>query len=135
MDSLGEFVKLLLVVLEEKKIPFQLTHLQSWHQLFYRLKKLQADGKPEFLERLWFDWDGQYPKSPDLDGFLAGLSLVCSVETTSPRFEEWRLAPGIAALWKYSYALHSVTDRQFLDIAAEMAREEFASRESPLPTA
>ena len=125
METLGEFVKLLLVVLRKKNIAFQMRNPEPWHALAYRLKRSSAVGKPVFFDDLWFDWDGSYPRSRELDELLTALHMTGTVETTSPHFEEWRLSPRHATLWEKSYAMLSNRERQFLDLAAVLAEDEF----------
>ena len=125
MDSLGEFVKLLLVVLRQKNIAFQMKNRKPWHVLTYRLKQSSAPGKLAFFDELWFDWDGPYPRSRELDELLSMLSITGAVETTSPRYGEWRLSDHMFSLWSGTYATLGRSDRQLLNFAAALAEEEF----------
>jgi hypothetical protein len=84
--SLGQFVKLLSakVVLSESDdadskgdLPFR--NEKAWHLLFYRLKKVASPGRPEFLDDLFFDWDGRYPKCRQLSEYLHALHWNASL--------------------------------------------------------
>ena len=48
----------------------------SWHRLFYDLGDEEKGGKPRFLDNIWFNWDGSYPKSPELSEFFQALNVV-----------------------------------------------------------
>ena len=125
MDTLGEFVKLLLIALQEKNVAFQLKDRRSWHKLVYRLKQLPASGKPIFFDELWFDWNGPYPRSRELDELLTTLRTTGAVKTTSPQYGEWRLSDKMFILWCQTYMMLATHELQFLDLAAALAEDEF----------
>ncbi len=124
--SLGDFVKFLLLSLQRNGTGLSLNNRELWHQLFYRLKKIgEADGKPEFLKNLWFDWDGKYPKCPKLADYLNTLRLFGSVVTTGPRYEEYTIPEETQKLWLREYEKLNKATKNFLKISTVIAEEEF----------
>ena len=47
--SLGEFVKRLAALLQEKSVEMPFKDEESWHVLFYELAKQEWPGKPGFF--------------------------------------------------------------------------------------
>ena len=91
--SFGKFVNYLVLLLHSNGINLLLHKQEAWHQLFYRLKRQQESvGKPIFLEELWFDWDKQYPTSPELSEYLNAMCVLGVVETNSPTFDRYWLS-------------------------------------------
>jgi hypothetical protein len=86
--SLGEYVKLLLLELQNKKIPMPFQNEEKWHTLFYRAKKEYKEaGRPSFLDELRFDWDGPYPRSQDLSEYLQTLHWNGFVSVANPSYD------------------------------------------------
>ena len=125
MDTLGEFVKLLLLAFEKANLAFPMQNQALWHALFYRLKHSAAPHKPVCLEDLLFDWDGIKPRAPKLAKLLSGLIAGDAVQTRNPLFDEWRMNPGLAELWERSHATLGRGEQQFLDLAVALAKNEF----------
>lgn len=124
--SLGEFVKFLILLMQRNNVKFSFRAFGPWHLLFYRLKNMpETDGKPRFFENLNFNWDGTYPKSPELSEFLSALCWIGCVITTSPEFEEYRLSEGVERAWSEQFEPFGGEANQFLNKALLLAREEF----------
>ena len=123
---LGDFVGLLMLLLQGK-ITISL-NMETWNLLFYRLKKKNIAGKPAFFEKMQFDWDGPYPKSPELSHYLNCLSMFGVLVTTSPRFQEYKLDEKHTPILKKKYEALDETAKLFLDHAVKIAMEEFTKR-------
>ena len=124
--SLGDFVKYLVLLLHKNNIVFTLRSYRPWHHLFWRLKKDPAvSGRPAFFEKLWFDWDGPYPESPELSEYLDALLRVGCIESASPRFEKYWLTERMASLWLFHFEALDDQTKIFLNNAAVLAQEEF----------
>ena len=67
--SLGQFVKQLAALLQEKNIKLPFKDQRPWHLLFYELSKQPQKGRPTFFDGLVFDWDAPYPKCQDFPNF------------------------------------------------------------------
>lgn len=124
--SFGEFVKYLVLLLQKNNIVLPFNRPEAWHHLFYRLKQSQEiSGKPAFLEKLWFDWDDPYPKSPELSEYLHALCWTGTIETNSPRFDRYWLPKNMEKLWQEQYEKLDKTVKQYLYFTVEIAKEEF----------
>lgn len=127
MISLEEFVKYMVLLLQKNNIVLPFHKTEAWHSLFYRLKKsTETHGKPAFLENLWFDWDGPYPKSPELSEYLNAMCFIGVVETNSPRFDRYWLSKNVEGLWQEQFEKLDKTLKQYLHSTVEIAKEEFA---------
>lgn len=125
--TLGDFVEHLLVLLRKNGVVLPLKDKRPWHILFYELKWRTAgvSGRPEFLGEFQFDWDGPYPKSPELSEFLSALCLNGVVLASSPLFEEYKIPDNVFVILEKRYDMLEPEARQFLDTAYRMACEEF----------
>ncbi len=130
--SLGEFVKQLAAQLQTQHVTMPFRNEEPWHLLFYQLAKTKdVPGKPEFFERLRFDWDGPYPKSQELSDFLQALHWTASVSASNPHYEVINLPDDVADLWKKSFGMFAEKDiSEFLCYAVKCAEKEFVSMES-----
>jgi hypothetical protein len=87
--SLGEFVKRLILDLEEKSVTMPFQNEENWHNLFYKLKSARAEkGRPLFFEKLRFDWDGPYPRCQDLSEYLQTLHLNGFISVSNPSYDK-----------------------------------------------
>jgi hypothetical protein len=124
--SMGEFFKQLALVLQRDNVKMPLEDQQRWHLLFYELKKSRdREGRPEFLDRLRFDWDGPTPKSGDLSSFLQSLHANASLSARNPQFTEFVLREDTA---DYVAAASTGLDERtkaFIDYAARRAKDAF----------
>ena len=126
--TLGDFVKYLVLLLQNSNVVLPFKNQESWHKLFYRVKKENhISGKPSFFKNLQFDWDGAYPKSPELYDFLCILCWTGTVETTSPRYEEYKLSKGMAELLQKRFDALDETIKRYLTSIIGVAREEFVT--------
>jgi hypothetical protein len=98
--TLGDFVQqLLLKIGTNKELHFK--DERPWHELFYELKKSQKRvGKPEFLEKMFFDWNGEYPRSPELSSCLHSLHWTGCMAAANPGYDRFKLNQKIGDLWK-----------------------------------
>lgn len=120
--SLGDFVKQIAAKVED--MPFKAE--APWHVLFYRLKKEHDEpGKPMFLGKLRFDWDGPYPKCRELSRFIRALHWNSSASAGNPSFERITLPSEVGELWREHYAKIDRDGRNYIDKAARLAEELF----------
>lgn len=123
--SFGEFVKYLVLLLQKNDVDLLLQRQDAWHRLFYRLKKSpKISGKPAFLEQLWFNCDGPYPKSPELSRYLNALCRIGVIQTNSPRFDRYWLSKSTEDLWQKQFEKIDEVIKQYLHSVVEIAREE-----------
>lgn len=124
--SLGEFVNYLVLLLQKNNVILPFHRQGAWHLLFYRLKKSpEIREKPAFLETLWFDWDGPYPKSPELSEYLNALRIIGVVETNSPKFDKYWISKDIERLWQSQFEKTDEINKEYLLRVVEIAKEEF----------
>ena len=123
--SLGDFVKQLAVLMNQNGLVMLFKEERPWHALFYRLKKDNVDGKPSFFNDLRFDWDGPYPKSQELSRFIQSLHWTGAVGAVNPSYERIVLRPEMSELWSSKLGDLSSADKDFLNRAVSMAKEEF----------
>src|ERR1700722_4167889 len=124
--TLGQFVKQLPALLEEKRIAIPFKNERPWHYLFYELKKdKDAVGRPSFFNDLEFDWDGPFPKSQELSDFLHALHWNASVSASNPHYETIDLSTEVKCLWLKKHNLEDGVSKQFFKLAVDRARKEF----------
>jgi hypothetical protein len=124
--TLGQFVKELTALLEERKIAIPFKNERSWHFLFYELKKdRSAVGRPSFLDELQFDWDGPYPKSQELSDFLHSLHWNASVSASNPHYETITLSDEVRDLWLKRYEREDANTKGYFSLVLDRARTEF----------
>ena len=123
--TLGDFVKQLAIRMENEKLVMLFKDEAPWHLLFYRLKKVQSDGKPEFLSALRFDWDGPYPRCQELSDFIQALHWTGSVVAANPSYERITLQDDLKKIWSDEGRDLAPGVQQFLDQGVEFARQEF----------
>jgi len=123
--SLGQFIRYLIFLLQQNSIALPFHREDLWHRLLYTLKESTSPGKPAFLERLHFDWDASYPKSQELSELLRALCVAKVVETTSPRFEEYKLSEEMDEFLRIRFRELDETTKRYLYFAVETARKEF----------
>src|SRR5437879_4639969 len=86
--SLGQFVTLLVLELDREKIPMPFQKEEKWQRLFYKLKKNRDQpGRPAFLEKLRFDWDGRFPRAQDLSEYLEALHWNGFISVANPTYD------------------------------------------------
>lgn len=125
---LGDFVEQLAALLQKRNVPMPFENEGPWHELFYDLKQLNQQGKPDFLNLLRFDWDGPYPKCAELSEFLHALHWNACVDARNPHFDEITLPREIAEEWSRQSSALDESTKQFLDVAVEQARAVFQLR-------
>jgi len=124
--TLGQFVKELTALLEDKRIPIPFKNERSWHFLFYELKKEKGSpGRPSFLDELQFDWDGPFPKSPELSDFLHSLHWNASVSASNPHYETITLSEEVKDLWMKKYEREDANTKAYFSLVLDRARKEF----------
>jgi hypothetical protein len=128
--SLGEFVKQLAVLMDNNDLVMLFKEETPWHVLFYRLKKDAALGKPDFFRTLRFDWDGPHPKCQELSRFIQTLHWTGAVGAVNPSYEKIVLKPEVSKVW--ADMANELEDdlKQFLQRAADLAKEEFPAENS-----
>lgn len=124
--TLGEFVKQLAALMQQRNISMPLKNERPWHALFYRLKTSREPGRPPFLDRLRFDWDGPYPKCQELSDFLKALHCNASASATNPHYDTITLTDDVARLWSGRLDGVPPDTRAFMERATDNARREFA---------
>lgn len=121
--SLGDFVQQLLLQLGDNELHFR--DERPWHELFYQLKTAPAEsGKPCFLNDLFFDWNGAYPRCQELSEYLHGLHWAGCVSASNPSYDRFRLTREVGDQWRaveVEPVLHG-----FVVAAANAARNELA---------
>jgi len=126
--SLGEFLTHLIVNLDEKRTPMPFQNEEKWHRLFYGLKTSSAaQGKPDFLNSMRFDWDGPYPKSKDLSDYLHALHLNCFVSVANPSYDNLTLDKDVRSQMTGKSQTISKDLGDFLQSSTEEAARLFGS--------
>jgi hypothetical protein len=125
--SLGEFVKQLVLDLHRDETPMPFQNETNWHVLFYKLKKTQNNqGRPAFLDKLRFDWDGPYPRCQDLSEYLQTLHWNGFVSVANPSYDRLSVDADVFAEAKRNAS--AVKDKKlasFLRFSAEEASKLF----------
>jgi hypothetical protein len=86
--SLGEFVTLLVLRLDNERVPMPFQNEEKWHRLFYKLKtEREKQGRPGFFDKLRFDWDGRYPRAQDLSEYLQSLHWNGFISVANPTYD------------------------------------------------
>jgi hypothetical protein len=97
--TLGDFVQQLLRHLGGREL--HLKDERPWHEMFYRLKTSpEVPGKPQFLQGLFFSWNGPYPKCEELSEYLHALHWSGCVAAANPGYDRFTLNPSVANLWE-----------------------------------
>jgi len=119
MKSLGEFTNYLVAQLQDQDINFNLRNKRKIHEFFYFLKT-ETHEKPSFIDRLCFDWDNSYPKSPKLADHINALhGFVCV-----PNYEGLlKLDEEVAKRWQEQA---KSLDSDYLIHAVSLAKEYFS---------
>lgn len=125
--TLGEFIKNLVALLQDEQVQMPLNIERPWHSLFYALKTSEMEGKPSFLDQMRFDWDGPYPKSPELAQFLQALHCNASVSTSNPYYDYFSLPKEVAQNWRSRAEALGEPLKEFLSSAVALATEEFSA--------
>lgn len=124
--TLGDFVKYLVLLLQKAGISLPFNNRALFHKLFYLLKKENGiAGKPTFLKKLWFDWDGSYPKSPELSEFLHALYWIGIVEANCPICDRYWLSKDMEKLWQEQFEKLDEIIKSYLNSVVDIAKEEF----------
>jgi hypothetical protein len=122
--SLGEFVKQLTVRMNGDQMEMPFKDERPWHSLLYELSISKVEPKPDFLNRLQFDWDGPYPRSRDLSDYIHGLHFTGCVSAANPSYDQITLDPEVAKLW--AQEADGLDVRYFMDEVMTIAKKEFA---------
>ena len=119
--SLGDFVQQILVRLNDEKVHFR--DERPWHEFFYHFKTgPDQEGKPLFLQGLFFDWNGPYPRSQELSDYLHGLHWTGCLSAPNPGYDTFTLKPEVREIWQQANV--EPTLREFLDTAGDAAKRE-----------
>lgn len=124
--TLGEFLRYLAALLSKNDTPMSFKDEEPWHVLLYGLQQETFSGKPEFLDRLVFDWGGPFPKSKDLSRYLQLLHVTGCVGVTNPSYKKMELSDGLEKLWYSQVGELSKAQRRFVEHAATLAQESFS---------
>jgi len=96
--SLGEFLTRLVLELDSQDIPMPFQNEEKWHRLFNSLKsEPEKPGRPAFLKRMRFDWDGTYPKSQDLSEYLQAMHWNGFISVANPTYDRLRVDEDVKA--------------------------------------
>jgi hypothetical protein len=121
--TLGDFVQQLLVRLEDRELFFK--HEKPWHEFFYRLKiEPENPGKPLFLNELFFDWNGEYPKCQELSEYLHALHWTGCMTAANPGYDKFKLNNAVGKLWEKPIESEL---QQFIGRTAQAARNDLAA--------
>lgn len=121
--TLGDFVQQLLLRLSDAEL--HLRNERPWHELFYRLKAgPETEGKPAFLKRLFFDWNGPYPRSRELSEYLHGLHWTGCLKAPNPTYDSFRLKQEVGDIWREVNVDAKL--EEFMAAAGQEARSELA---------
>ncbi|OHA05528.1 MAG: hypothetical protein A2934_05500 [Candidatus Sungbacteria bacterium RIFCSPLOWO2_01_FULL_47_10] len=90
------------------KKTFPVIPSRPWHEFLYRLKKEKSNEFPELECIGRFDWDGPYPKNPELEELWVAFLLIC-----------WNL-DGYAVMqdWLKQHANYLSFSRSYPELAA-----------------
>lgn len=123
--SLGEFVKQLTLRFTQERMTMPLRDERPWHMLFYKLKTSDnTKGRPNFLTDLLFDWDGPYPRSSELAGYLDTLHWTGCLSASNPQYEKVTVNPKVRGLWSSLPVDPELSS--FIDYAVETAKGHFS---------
>ncbi len=125
--TLGEFVKYLAALLSKKNTPMPFKDEEPWHVLLHHLQGERRAGRPEFLDRLIFDWGGPFPKSKDLSRYLQLLHVTGCVGVPNPTYKKMELSEGLERLWYTQVEELPKAQRRFVEHAATLAERSFPS--------
>jgi hypothetical protein len=128
--SLGEFVKQLVAHLDEADLVMPLKDEGKWHTLFYKLRGSRFEGRPAFFDEMLFDWDGAYPRSPELVEYIHALHWTGCVSASNPQYDQITLNKKVRELWSAVHLDENL--RGFVDFAVGLAKEEFNSTAQPV---
>jgi hypothetical protein len=122
--SLGDLVQQVLVRVGNAELHFQ--NERPWHELFFTLKQQrEIQGRPAFLDRMFFEWNGPYPHSEELSRYLHGLHWAGCVTAGNPTYDTFRVNEDVCEIWR-GVALEAPLD-QFVDRAAEQVRNHIVA--------
>ncbi len=124
--SLGELVKQIAAAMQKASVAMPFKDEEPWHALFYQLKRRDAQGKPEFLAHLCFNWDGPYPKCQELTDFLQALHWNASVSAANPHYDTITLPNAVADLWSQETEDLPDGTKRFLKEAVSLAKQQFS---------
>jgi hypothetical protein len=96
--TLGDFVQQLLLQLGDRQLRFK--DERPWHEFFYNLKTAPTQEKPAFLQNLFFDWNGEYPKSRELSEYLHALHWTGCMAAANPSYDQVKLNQDVGNLWR-----------------------------------
>ncbi len=97
--TLGDFVQQLLIQLGPRELHFK--DERPWHELFYSFKtEPDVADKPQFLRNLFFDWNGEYPKSRELSEYLHALHWTGCMTAANPAYDSVKLNQEVGDLWR-----------------------------------
>jgi len=125
--TLGEFAKYLAALLSKNDIALLFKEEAPWHFVLFRLQEETFEGKPEFLNRLRFDWGGPFPKCRELSRYLQFLHLTGCVGTVNPSYERMVLKPELRDLWCTEAEALPRPVQHFMKQALEVAKKEFSN--------
>lgn len=73
--SLGNLLSQIIATLARDGIKIPIRD-RIWHELFFEIYTDESKDKPSFFgEEILFDWEGEYPTSPELSETLNGLGV------------------------------------------------------------
>jgi hypothetical protein len=122
--ALGDVVRQLALLMEEKGVVLVFKNEEPWHMLFFRMKQELKD-RPSFVSRLRFDADNRYPRCRELSEFLHALHTTCTAGVENPSYDQLELDPKITKVWKEAQQRLSPETQAFLNKSLQMASEEF----------
>jgi len=123
--TMGDFVQHLLLFLHRDEENLRLHEMEHWHKLFYQLHKLPPEpGRPPFLDKLFFAWNGPYPSCDDVAEYLRRLHLLGFIVCDSPGYRKYWLPEKTVQSWQREHDRLGAREREFLSKAALMAKRE-----------
>ena len=119
--SLGDFVQQILIQLDANQVHFR--DERPWHEFFYRFKSgPEQTGMPLFLKKLFFDWNGPYPRSQELSEYLHGLHWTGCLSAPNSAYDSFTLKSDVREIWQNTEIEPEL--REFLNVAGDAARRE-----------
>jgi len=122
--GLSDFVTQLAAEIDlEGTVDFPLESDLPWHLLFYKLKKEDEfpGEKPSFFGEMFFDWDGPFPKSRNLEECLQTLHSTSTITANNPVFTTFRLKQRLAKIWRQEVESAPLSYQEYMRHAKDLA--------------
>lgn len=122
--TLGDVLTAIAALLSQRGVEMPKREVRLWHELFYELKTMPGH-KPASIDQMFFDWDGPYPRSRKLADFLQALHSTANVSAINPSYSKFGVPKSIEKIWERRLSGLPQQDQDFIQRAADLARERF----------